>query len=134
MWSPRTVKYRSLIENVQRRATKFILNYPKEMTYTERLITTNLLPLEFRREITDLTLMYKSKTRLIPMDVNNYLGSCDSGFRSPNYNENNFYFLLKNKQQYFRNSFFSDLQVCGTVYTSRSEVMWFAKIFQIQYS
>jgi hypothetical protein len=32
------------------------------MSCTERLIATNLLPLEFRREITDLMLLYKSKT------------------------------------------------------------------------
>ena len=36
VWSPSAVKHRSLIENVQRRATKFILNYPKEMTYTRK--------------------------------------------------------------------------------------------------
>jgi hypothetical protein len=104
---------------------KFILNYPKEMTYTERLITTNLLPLEFRREITDLMLLYKSKTALIPMDVNNFL-LYEPGFRSRNYNENNYYFLLKHKQQYFRNSFFvrseslwnslpADLKICGSL-------------------
>jgi hypothetical protein len=40
------------------------------------------------------------------MDVNNDLYSYEPGFRSRNYNENNFYFLLKHKQQYFRNSFF----------------------------
>jgi hypothetical protein len=125
VWSPRAVKHRSLIENVQRRAMKFILNYPKEMTYTERLITTNLLPLEFRREITDLMLLYKSKTALIPMDVNNFL-LYEPGFRSRNYNENNYYFLLKHKQQYFRNSFFvrsaslwnslpADLKICGSL-------------------
>jgi hypothetical protein len=60
VWSPSAVKHRSLIENVQRRAdevhSKFEDEqrssfYPKEMTYRERLITTNLLPLEFRREI-----------------------------------------------------------------------------------
>ena len=86
--SPSAVKRRSLMENVQRRATKFILNYPKEMSYTERLITTNLLPLESRKEITDLMLLYKSKTALIPIDVNNFLCSYEHGFRSRNYNEN----------------------------------------------
>jgi hypothetical protein len=32
MWSPYTIKHRLLIENVQRRATKFILNYPDNMS------------------------------------------------------------------------------------------------------
>ena len=102
----RTVKHRALIENIQRRATKFILNYPKNMSYQERLIKTNLLPLEFRREILDLQLFYKSKNRLIPMDVNNYLRTYDPGYTSRHYDENNFYFITKHKQDYFRNSFF----------------------------
>jgi hypothetical protein len=72
VWSPYTIKHKSFIENIQRRATKFILNYPSEMSYTERLIKTNLLPLEFRREISDLLLVFISKTGLISMDVNNF--------------------------------------------------------------
>ena len=106
VWSPSTVKHRALIENIQRRATKFILNYPKNMSYQERLIKTNLLPLEFRREILDLQLFYKSKNRLIPMDVNNYLRTYDPGYTSRHYDENNFYFITNHKQDYFRNSFF----------------------------
>ena len=38
VWSPYFVKHRRLIENIQRRATKFILNYPpREVSYTNRL-------------------------------------------------------------------------------------------------
>jgi hypothetical protein len=133
VWSPSAVKLRSLMENVQRRATKFILNYPKEMSYTERLIATNLLPHEFRRDITNLMLLYKSKTALIPMDVNNFLCSYEPGFRSRNYNENNDYFLLKHKQQYFRNSFFvrsaslwrslpADLKICGSLHSFKISI------------
>ena len=36
LWSPYTKKYAKLIENVQRRATKFILNYPEDMKYIDR--------------------------------------------------------------------------------------------------
>jgi hypothetical protein len=37
-WSPSTVKHRALVKNVQRRATKFILNYPpREDSYPDRL-------------------------------------------------------------------------------------------------
>ena len=95
VWSPNTVKHCSLIENIQRRATKFILNYSKDMSYTERLIATNLLPLEFRREISDLLLVFKAKTGLIPMDINNYLCTYEPGYKSRNYDENNFNFLTK---------------------------------------
>ena len=88
------------------------------MTYTERLIITNLLPLQFRREITDLTLMYKSKTGLIPMDVNNYLRLYEPGLRSRHYIKNNLYFLIKKKLQHntLETRSLSDQQVCGTVY------------------
>ena len=43
LWSPYTSKHRALLENTQRRATKFMLNYPKNLTYKERLIELNLL-------------------------------------------------------------------------------------------
>jgi hypothetical protein len=86
LWSPYAVKYRSLIENVQRRATKFILNYPPNVTYTERLARTNLLPLEFRREIADLMLLFKSRAeRLIFTDVNDFPCTFEQRYRSRNY-------------------------------------------------
>ena len=40
------------------------------------------------------------------MDVNNYLRTYDPGYTSRHYDENNFYFITKHKQDYFRNSFF----------------------------
>ena len=107
VWSPNTIKYRSIIENVQRRATKFILNYPKEMSYAERQVETNLLPLEFRREMLDLQLLQKSKMGLISMDINKHLCSYEPDYKSRrNYDVNNFNFLLKHKQNYFKNLFF----------------------------
>ena len=60
VWSPYTAKHRRLIENVQRRATKFVLNYPpRETSYTDRLAALDLLPLEYRREISNLLLLFK---------------------------------------------------------------------------
>ena len=62
VWSPYTEKHRSLIENVQRRAIKFILNFPsQDMTYSQRLVKLNILPLEFRR---DISARYFSNTDL----------------------------------------------------------------------
>lgn len=50
LWSPYTIKHRALIENIQRRATKFILNYPpSEVSYLDRLVHLQMLPLEYRR-------------------------------------------------------------------------------------
>ena len=61
VWSPHTTKYKLQIENVQRRATKFILRYPKEKNYNQTLISLSILQLEYRREIVDLILLFKSK-------------------------------------------------------------------------
>ena len=33
LWSPSQINHKLLLENVQRRATKFILNYPEDMSY-----------------------------------------------------------------------------------------------------
>ena len=101
------------------------------MSYTERLIATNLLPLEFLREISDLLLVFKAKTGLIPMDINNYLCTYEPDYKSRNYDENNFNFLTK--QQYFRNSFFirsaslwnsipSDLKICNRLNSFRTSL------------
>ena len=95
LWSPYTVKYRSLIENVQRRATKFILNYPPDMSYTRRLARTNLLPFEFRREIADLMLLFKSRAGLIFTDVNYFLCTFEPKYRSRNYDINNYNLIIK---------------------------------------
>ena len=50
-----------MVENVQRRATKFILNYPRNMSYRDRLVKLSLLPLEYRREVKDLELIYNAR-------------------------------------------------------------------------
>ena len=106
VWSPYTIKHRLLIENVQRRASKFILNYPENMSYIERLQKAKLLPLEFRREISDLILLFKSKHRLITMDINKYIYTYNPSYQSRNYDENNFNIIIRHKQDYFQNSYF----------------------------
>ena len=106
VWSPYTVKHKLLIENVQRRATRFILNYPKGMCYKERLQKTSLLPLEFRREISDLILLFKAKYDLIGMDLTKYICTFNPGYKSRNYDENDFHLIIKHNQDYFRKSYF----------------------------
>jgi hypothetical protein len=73
LWSPYTIKHKRLVENVQRRATKFILDYPQDLTYADRLVKINILPLEFRRDISYLCLLFKSRTGAITTDVNKYM-------------------------------------------------------------
>lgn len=63
VWSPYTAKHRRLIEYIQRRATKFILNHSDRKTsYTARLKNLSPLPLEFRREIHDIVILYKIRS------------------------------------------------------------------------
>ena len=106
LWSPYTIKHKKLVENVQRRATKFILDYPQDLTYADRLAKIKILPLEFRRDISDLCLLFKSRTGAITTDVNKYICTFEPGYQSRNYDKNNYNLIIKHKQDYFRNSFF----------------------------
>jgi hypothetical protein len=105
-WSPYTKKYAKLIENVQRRATKFILNYPEDMKYIDRLIKLNLLPLEHRRQISDLTFFFKSTNGLVTTNINTFLTVFEPGYRTGNYDINNYNLIIKHKQDYYRKSYF----------------------------
>lgn len=107
LWSPHTAKHVALIENIQRRATKFILNYPpSDVSYTERLKTLNLLPLEHRREINDLTLLYKIRTEIISVNFSNLLIPTTSRYSTRNFDPANYRPLLHHKQNYYRKSYF----------------------------
>ena len=58
VWSPASVKLRTILERVQRRATRWILRTRiGEMSY-ERLLTLALLPLTYDRELRDLVFLY----------------------------------------------------------------------------
>ena len=58
-------------EGVQRRATKFILNYPSDC-YKERLTKLNLLPLEYHRDMKDLIFLFKCKLGLFNIEQEEY--------------------------------------------------------------
>ena len=106
LWSPYTAKHRKLIENVQPGDTKFILNQPQDLNYADRLIKIKMLPLEFRGDISDLCLVFKSRNGAITTDVNNLINTFEPGYKSRNYDENNYNLILTHRQDYFRNSFF----------------------------
>ena len=63
-----------LLENVQRRATKFILNYPKDMSYKDQLLKLNLLPLEYRRDLKDLVLIFKARAGHVDLGHHDFFG------------------------------------------------------------
>ena len=70
LWSPYTIKHQMILENVQRRATKFILNYPSDLNYKQRLLKLSILPLEYRRDLKDVILLFKSRLGLIDLQNN----------------------------------------------------------------
>ena len=74
VWSPHTVKLKSRVESVQRRATAWILQSKHgEITYQQRLMNLNLLPLCYEREISDLVFFFKALFGNTDLDVNTFV-------------------------------------------------------------
>ena len=70
VWSPAQVSLKAQVEWVQRRATRWILQTRiGEMSYRDRLITLDLLPLTYDRELKDLVFFYKCFFNHIHLDV-----------------------------------------------------------------
>ena len=106
LWSPSEVKYQLMLEAVQRRATKFILNYPADMEYKERLKILNLLPLGARRSMKDLLFFHKCRAGLLDIHLPDYVQSRPvPRYNIRSYDVNNFT-ELKCRSEYFKNSYF----------------------------
>ncbi len=87
------------------------------MCYKERLQKANLLPLELRREISDLILLFKAKCDLITMDLPKYICTFNPGYKSRNYDENDFHLIIKRNHDYFRKSYLiRSKKLCKTVF------------------
>ena len=67
VWSPYTKRNTDKLERVQRRATKFILK--SDDPYDIRLKKLNLISLEKRRSLTDVTFLYKVLNGNIDIDI-----------------------------------------------------------------
>ena len=93
-------------ENVQRRATKFILSYPRDMSYRDRLVKLSLLPLEYRREMKDLELMYNARAGHIGLGHQSWLFFYQTVVwqKTRNSSELNYQIPLA-KQHYLKHSF-----------------------------
>ena len=61
------------IEQIQRSMTRYIMQYPTEFNYKERCEHLGILPLSFRREIADLTFLYKCVFNLFNCDISNFI-------------------------------------------------------------
>ena len=80
VWSPYHSNNKVKLEKIQRRATRWILNLKKGDTmYKERLLTLNLVPLAYAREIKDLTFFYKLVNGFYDLDILNYVSFVSHG-------------------------------------------------------
>ena len=74
VWSPARKSLKVKVEQVQRRATRWILSLkPGQMSYGERLLALDMLPLAYDREIKDLVFFYKAVYGYIDIDVSDYV-------------------------------------------------------------
>ena len=71
VWSLYSKKDIVYVESVQRQATLFMTNY-WELSFVDRLMETNLLPLLYMREIMDVLLFYNIIQRRIGVDIDRY--------------------------------------------------------------
>ena len=98
-----TCKDKLVLENVQRRATKFSLNYPKDMSYKDRSLKLNLLPREYWEPRPYLWSQSRPRrcrpSRLLPENRNT---STHAQYAACKFN----YLMLYAKQNYVKHSFY----------------------------
>ena len=97
-----------LLSSEKLRATRWILQTKKGgMSYKERLLSLNLLPLTYDREIKDLTFFYKAMHGLYDLDVLNFV-SFVSHSRTRNCNKPSLVLKIPScKTNTFKSSYFN---------------------------
>ena len=81
VWSPvNSVQISRRVEKVQRRATRWITMTKRgELSYRERLLALDLLPLTYDREVRDLVYFFKSLFSYIDVNIDNYVSFVSHG-------------------------------------------------------
>jgi hypothetical protein len=82
VWNPRYKNLQKTLEDVQRKATNYILNnqrydHPDHINYKHRLLMLNLLPTSYRREINDITLLLKALNGPTNLSLSNQIKFVD---------------------------------------------------------
>jgi len=140
VWSPYTKQDIKSVEAVQRGMTRYI-TCNKDLTYTDRCKQLKLLPLSYRREIADLTFLYKYLNGAIDVDfssdlqvdnVNSRLRSASQGIqvhvnlvRTESYMGSFF-----NRVAYLWNKLPLEVKTCDTLHTFKAKlnVLYFSKL------
>ena len=107
VWSPHTKRNINNLEQVQRRATRFILG--RDYSENERLSKLNLLPLQYRREINDLVFFFKCFKNIYKLNIFNYVSfrSCIKPLRNVDHLT---LYVPFSRTGVFKNSFF--VRIC----------------------
>ena len=118
------------MENIQRHATKFILNYPpREVSYINRLNQLNLLPLDFLRQMHDLVVLFKYKTGTVTSNFGHFIQTATRHYRTWIFHQANFDLLSRHNQEYYRNSYFPRTVKLWNSYPnmlkSSQDLLWF---------
>ena len=66
---PTTKKYKQVLENAQRRATRLVLKL-RGLSYRERLVELNLSTLDYRRKRFDIIQVFKIIHKIDDIDMN----------------------------------------------------------------
>ena len=122
-----------LLENVQRRATKFILNYPWNMSYRDRLLKLSLLPLEYRRDIKELVLIYKARTGYADLGHQNVFrqtivqqrtrNSCELNYQVPHVKQNYLKYSFYYRSIHAWNKLPTDTKRVDSLHTFKSRLL-----------
>ena len=107
VWSPHTKRNINNLEQVQRRATRFILG--RDYSEYECLSKLNLLPLKYRREINDLVFFFKCFKNICKLNILDYVSfrSCTKPLRNVDHLTLDVPF---SRTDVFKNSFF--VRIC----------------------
>ncbi len=74
VWSPSQSTYKTNLERIQRRATRWIFQVKiVEVSYKDRLLALNLLPLSYDREIKDSTFFFKAMYGYYDLNIFDYV-------------------------------------------------------------
>ena len=94
------------VENIQRRATRFICKN-SELSYKDRLLNLNLLPINYWLEYLDLLFLYKCIYGIIDINLDNFAQFCSG--RSRRGSSGLFLNNKTAKTSLFRDSFFTGI-------------------------
>ena len=111
IWAPQSCKTDlKLLESVQRRATRFILNCSKDHhvrpNYKSRLTSLNLLPISYCLECRDLCIVYKYMSGSFNVQLEDYI-QVSSGRTRSSTDSLNLYPVHRLRTSLFRDSFFN---------------------------